>query len=104
MQKRAHKSYEWTPPTEEELQERLSQIKHTAPIASVWVEEGCLFCSNCEFWCPDVFEVIEGNCTIKNFAPEALVDNYQNVLAAVEDCPLNVLRAKLTNGDIVGDV
>ncbi|MCP4550063.1 MAG: ferredoxin [bacterium] len=59
-------------------------------ITKVWIEEGCTACNLCEDTCPDVFEIDDDNCIIKDGADfEA---NSDDIEQAAEDCPVEVIK------------
>lgn len=58
-------------------------------ITKVWIEPGCIVCDACENEAPDVFEVLEDTCIVRDNAP--LVDT-GSIVAAAEGCPVDVIK------------
>ena len=59
-------------------------------IKKVWIEEGCTVCNLCEETCPEVFEVTDETCTVKedaDFGPHE-----DAIKEAAEDCPVEVIK------------
>lgn len=62
-------------------------------IQRVWIEEGCISCSLCEDYCPEVFAVIDGEvCVVKTDAAEHFLAKAEEIQDAAEDCPVEVIR------------
>ena len=59
-------------------------------ITKVWIEEGCTVCNLCEDTCPDVFEVTDETCLIKEGAD--LAANEDDIIEAAEGCPVEVIK------------
>lgn len=59
-------------------------------ITKVWIEEGCTVCNLCEDTCPEVFEVGDDDCTVKDgvdfSAHEAEIEQ------AAEECPVEIIK------------
>jgi len=59
-------------------------------ISKVWIEEGCIVCNACEDICPDVFEVTDDICIVKES------EDYKNfedgIIEAAESCPVEVIK------------
>ena len=58
-------------------------------ITKVWIEEGCTVCNLCEDTAPDVFEVTDDSCTVKDVDFNEYEDEIKE---AAEDCPVEVIK------------
>ncbi|MDP6417926.1 MAG: ferredoxin [Candidatus Krumholzibacteria bacterium] len=58
-------------------------------ITKVWIDEGCTVCNLCEDTAPDVFEVTDDTCIIKEGAD--LAANEDEIRESVEACPVEVI-------------
>ena len=58
-------------------------------ITKVWIEDGCTVCNLCEETCPEVFEVTDDACTVKEADYSAHEDEIKE---AAEDCPVEVIK------------
>lgn len=58
-------------------------------ITKVWIEPGCIVCDACENEAPDVFEVLEDTCIVREGAPMADV---AAIVAATDGCPVDVIK------------
>ena len=57
-------------------------------IKRVWIEDGCISCSNAENICPEVFKVVDSNTVIKG----ADLSSFEaKIKEAAKDCPVNVI-------------
>jgi cytochrome b6-f complex iron-sulfur subunit len=63
-------------------------------ITKVWIEEGCIVCDACEGECPEVFDVQEETCIIREPAtkPEFLRPRSEAILSAVDACPEEIIK------------
>jgi ferredoxin len=63
------------------------------PIHRVWIEEGCIACSLCTSYCPEVFSV-EGDetCVIKPDAAKWFAVRDDEIRDAALDCPVEVIK------------
>ncbi len=59
-------------------------------IAKVWIDPGCIVCHVCEEECPEIFDVTETTCLIKDGAKP--VDFSEGIVSAAEKCPVNVIK------------
>ena len=61
-------------------------------IRRVWIEEGCISCSLCQDYCPEVFLVEEGeDCVIQDGATSHFQDKDEAIREATADCPVEVI-------------
>jgi ferredoxin len=58
-------------------------------VSKVWIEPGCIVCDACETIIPEVFEVQDATCIIRQGAP--LTDGLR-ILEAAEACPVEVIK------------
>ncbi|PIE23609.1 MAG: 4Fe-4S ferredoxin [Planctomycetota bacterium] len=59
----------------------------------VWIEDGCISCSLCEDYCPEVFKVEGGEiCIITEDAAAFFGAKEEDILMAEKDCPVGVIR------------
>jgi ferredoxin len=70
-------------------------------VTRVWIEPGCIVCNACENNCPEVFHVQVESSTIRS---EALDIEFLRPLAAsireaAEDCPAEVIKFEITEGE-----
>lgn len=62
-------------------------------IKRVWIEEGCIACSLCTSYCPEVFLVENGDtCEIKPDAPKWFLVKDEQIRDAALDCPVEVIK------------
>lgn len=60
-----------------------------APIAKVWIEDGCIVCRECERICPQVFTVPSEGCVVLPAVDlESLGDSIRQAAAL---CPVEVI-------------
>lgn len=65
----------------------------TAPIKKVWIEEGCISCSLCSDYAPEVFQVTGGEpCVIRPEAGAHFANRDEEIRDAVRDCPVEVIK------------
>ena len=58
-------------------------------VKKVWIEPGCIVCDACEGVYPEVFEVLDDTCIIRENAP---LDNGLLIEEAAEACPVEVIK------------
>ena len=59
-------------------------------IKKVWIEEGCTVCNLCEDTCPEVFNVTDDACEVKEGVDfDAHADEIEQ---AADDCPVEVIK------------
>jgi len=58
-------------------------------VSKVWIEPGCIVCDACEEEAPDVFQVLEDTCIVRENAP--MID-VAAIVAAAEGCPVDVIK------------
>ncbi len=62
-------------------------------IRSIRIEDGCISCSLCQDYVPEVFLVEDGeNCVIREDATLWFERRLEDLLTAAEDCPVEVIR------------
>lgn len=62
-------------------------------IRRVWIEEGCISCSLCTDYCPEVFLVEDGEeCRIREDAAASYRVKDEEIREAAEDCPVEVIK------------
>lgn len=59
-------------------------------ITKVWIEEGCTVCNLCEETAPEVFNVTDETCTVKDGADFSEYED--EIKEAAEDCPVEVIK------------
>lgn len=65
------------------------------PIKKVWIEEGCIACSLCTSYCPEVFLVENGDtCVIKSDAGKWFLAKDEAIRDAALDCPVEVIKVE----------
>lgn len=65
----------------------------TAPIATVWIEAGCISCQLCQDISPEVFLVEDGqDCVVKPDAAKHFVKQADAIVQAAQDCPVEVIK------------
>lgn len=63
------------------------------PLRKVWIEEGCIACSLCTSYCPEVFLVENGeSCEIRPEAAQHLASKEEEIRDAALDCPVEVIQ------------
>ena len=58
-------------------------------IKRVWIEDGCICCSNAENICPEVFKVVDTNTVIEGVDLSRFEDKIKE---AAESCPVEVIK------------
>ena len=58
-------------------------------VKKVWIDPGCIVCDACEGIYPEVFEVLDDTCIIRENAP---LDNGLLIEEAAEACPVEVIK------------
>ena len=59
-------------------------------IVSVWIEEGCVLCNQCEEICPEVFSIGEDTAFVKE---DANFNDFEDgIREAAEECPVEVIK------------
>ena len=58
-------------------------------VKKVWIDPGCIVCDACEGIYPEVFEVLDETCIIRDNAP---LDNGLLIEEAAEACPVEVIK------------
>ena len=58
-------------------------------IKRVWIEDGCISCSNAENICPEVFKVVDTNTVIEGVDLSRFEDKIKE---AAESCPVEVIK------------
>ncbi|HHI81029.1 MAG TPA: ferredoxin [Planctomycetes bacterium] len=62
-------------------------------IQRVWIDEGCISCSLCQDYCPEVFLVQDGeDCVIHEEAVRFYLEKEEDIHLAAEDCPVEVIK------------
>lgn len=61
-------------------------------VHKVWIAEGCILCNLCEETCPEVFDVREDRCMIRESAVQHYLGQGQKIAQAAEECPVDVIR------------
>ncbi len=62
-------------------------------IYRVWIDEGCISCSLCQDYCPEVFLVQDGeDCIIHEEAVNYYLEKAEDIHLAEEDCPVEVIK------------
>lgn len=59
-------------------------------ITRVWIEEGCTVCNLCEDTAPDVFEVTDDTCTVREGVD--LSSHEEEIVQAAEECPVEIIK------------
>jgi len=59
-------------------------------ITRVWIEEGCTVCNLCEDTAPDVFEVTDETCTVREGVD--LSAHEEEIIQAAEECPVEIIK------------
>lgn len=58
-------------------------------IKKVWIDEGCTVCNLCEDTAPEVFEVTDDSCLVKENVN--LNDHEDEIREAAEGCPVEII-------------
>ena len=58
-------------------------------IKKVWIEDGCTVCNLCEDTCPEVFEMTDDTCVVKDGADFNAHED--EIREAAESCPVEVI-------------
>ncbi len=66
-------------------------------VTKVWIDEGCIVCDACETICPEVFEVIEDTCLIRDGVNPN--DFSEDIIEAAEGCPVDVIIYEIAGAE-----
>lgn len=66
--------------------------EYAGKIINVWIAEGCIVCDLCETTCPDVFDVTETTCRIRDGSQPKWPELTDAIVKAAEECPVNVIK------------
>jgi ferredoxin len=62
-------------------------------VKKVWIEEGCIACSLCQDYCPEVFLVQSGDtCVVRPDAAAFFSTKEEQIRDAALDCPVEVIK------------
>jgi len=65
-------------------------------ISRVWIDDGCIACSLCQDYCPEVFLVVDGeDCIVKDDAGAYFGEKKEDIHEAATDCPVEVIRIEV---------
>ncbi len=59
-------------------------------ISKVWIEEGCTVCNLCEDTAPEVFDVTDDTCLIKEGVDFNKFE--EEIEQAAEECPVEIIK------------
>lgn len=60
-------------------------------ISRIWIEEGCIVSGSCQFVCPEVFELKEGDTAAIKVGVN--IDEYEDLIReAAIVCPVSVIK------------
>ncbi len=59
-------------------------------ISKVWIEEGCTVCNLCEDTAPEVFNVTDDTCLIKEGVDFNKFE--EEIEQAAEECPVEIIK------------
>lgn len=59
-------------------------------ITKVWIEEGCTVCNLCEDTAPEVFEVNDETCLVKDGVD--FNAHEEEIIQAAEECPVEIIK------------
>ncbi len=59
-------------------------------ISKVWIEEGCTVCNLCEDTAPEVFDVTDDTCLIKEGVDFSKFE--EEIEQAAEECPVEIIK------------
>ena len=59
-------------------------------ITKVWIEEGCTVCNLCEDTAPEVFEVTDDSCLVKEGVDFNAHED--EIVQAAEECPVEIIK------------
>jgi len=66
-------------------------------VTKVWIDEGCIVCDACETTCPEVFEVTEDTCLIKDGVNPN--DFSEDIIEAADGCPVDVIIYEIAGAE-----
>jgi ferredoxin len=64
----------------------------TLTIRRVWIAPGCIVCNLCEDTCPEVFDVRDDTCHVRQAAEQYYGTHTRQIAQAAEECPVEVIR------------
>ncbi|MCB1161901.1 MAG: ferredoxin [Candidatus Krumholzibacteriia bacterium] len=59
-------------------------------ITKVWVEEGCTVCNLCEDTAPEVFNVTDETCEVREGVD--FNAHEEEIIQAAEECPVEIIK------------
>jgi len=59
-------------------------------ITKVWIEDGCTVCNLCEDTAPEVFEVTDETCTVREGVDFSAFE--EEITQAAEECPVEIIK------------
>ncbi|MBM4118246.1 ferredoxin [bacterium] len=59
-------------------------------ITKVWIEEGCTVCNLCSDTAPEVFDVNDETCTIREGVDLSAFE--EEIIQAAEECPVEIIK------------
>ncbi len=59
-------------------------------ITKVWIEEGCTVCNLCEDTAPEVFEVTDDSCIVREGVDFSAFE--EEIVQAAEECPVEIIK------------
>lgn len=59
-------------------------------ISKVWIEEGCTVCNLCEDTAPEVFEVTDDACLVREGVDFNKFE--EEIEQAAEECPVEIIK------------
>lgn len=64
-----------------------------AQVTKVWIEQDeCISCEACIGEAPEVLEMDDDKCVVKNSDPAFLAGQTEQILAAAEACPVDAVK------------
>lgn len=72
-----------------------AELGATGTVAKVWIIEGCIVCDACEDITPDVFNVTETTCLIREESKDKWGDLSDSIVESAQACPVNVIKYEL---------
>lgn len=74
---------------------KAAELGATGTVTKVWIVEGCIVCDACEDVTPDVFNVTETTCLVRDESPPKFAGLSDSIVESAKACPVNVIKYEL---------
>lgn len=74
---------------------KAAELGATGTVTKVWIIDGCIVCDACEDLTPDVFNVTETTCLIREESQPKWTGLSDSIVESAKACPVNVIKYEL---------